>query len=588
MNEVVLLNLSYYIPLSTKALARGLKKEGILCDILDFSDAWDKVSMDRKRGTFDPRDFPAFISEVRKDLEKHQKEYSRFKFFGVSFYDWEGEKNITFPVSRLIKELFPKAYLIGGGPAFNTNPKGFFSAAKLDYAITGEGENALPALVKALMTKDFEGIRRLDGVIQRKNGRIILPQKKAMLTHEEIANSPIIYTVEGNGWAITYTERGCSNACVYCSVPRKGRPVPIKDEVILAGLRDLAKKRHILTIHFADDQLFFDRERTFRLFGKIRAEGLCNRFSFTGLATINSFIHKGKVDMELIAFLKKAHFIDLAIGTEALNDNILKELKSGRYSAIEAMKVNDALNRVGIKTSHFMLAGGIETRARDFLESYYRGLARGLRHHGDYNQPSFVQAFKGTGLYEKGLKENALFTQRGRPFRGTSDRSTTAAFVVPKDPLLREVFLKNLRKGRKNINQYDAEQMIELSKALDKRGENFPGMTRRLQKQLGVILQFGDEKTNAYYNFYTKSLDRELKKSGFPETEGGLKKLLSNPAVKQRILTEAKTAARHYVNEKEKVSRMRGISRLRQISKMRQKFGFGMEVPIRFNPRSRK
>ncbi|MEK6959111.1 MAG: radical SAM protein [archaeon] len=589
MPDVVLLNLSPYRPLSTKVLARSLVKAGVSCSVLDFSDLERKtVSPNLAKGTYAPSKFGEFVEKVKKEIDKESKELSKVKFIGISFYDWELEKHITFPISHYLKKNFPSALLVGGGPAFNTNPKGFFSAARLDYAIAGEGEKAFPALVKAIMSGDKKRIGEVEGVLMRKGGRIVLPAKKAMLTREEIENSPITFAKEASGRVVTYTERGCANACVFCSVPRKGKPVALKDETIIEGIKELSDLKYIKEIHFADDQLFFDKERTMRLFNKIIALGLNKRFKFSGLATVDSFLKNGQVDVEFIRFLKRANFSQLSVGTEALNDAMLKELKGGRFTAILAMKVNEALRSAGISTAHFMLAGGIETRGKDFLESYYRGLVRGMKHRSDYFQPAIVQAFRTSAYFDKAKKEGALFTQHGKPFKGTGNRSTTAAFVVPKDPALREVFLKALRNGKKSFNQYDVETMVDLSKKLDALGQNSPGMTRRLQKQLGVELSHDDRAANLWHNFFFLAIKREIKNKGLPQNSKGYTMLMADEAMKQRLMQEAKYSAKKYSQERQRAEKLKGISRLRQIAKMRNKFGVGMELPDRYRAIRRK
>jgi hypothetical protein len=264
---------------------------------------------------------------------------------------------------------------------------------------------------------------------------------------------------------------------------------------------------------------------------------------------------------------------------------MIRELKGGRYNAIQAMRVNDALRKAGIGTAHFMLAGGIETRAKDFLESYYRGLARAMRHRGDFLQPAIVQAFRGTQFFEKAKKEGALFTQHGRPFKGTKSTSTTSAMVAPKDPMLREVFLERLRKGKKSFSQYDLEKMVALSKRLDAAGQNSPGMTRRLQKQLGTELTHDYGRTNAFSNFYFSLAVRELAKRGLPKTPKGFRALMGDKEAEQRIVQKSRELAERYVREKAKAERLKGIPRLRQIGKLRERFGFGMEMPGRYNRR---
>jgi len=581
MPQIVLFNLSDYRPLSTKVLARSLGKAGIDCSVLDFSDFARKI-ISPKKGFYNSNKFSDFVEAVKKDINRESNTLSSTRFFGISFYDWEAERSITIPIARFLKQRFPNALLIGGGPAFNTNPKGYFSAAKLDYAIAGEAEKALPALVKAVLASDSKALHNVDGLVYRSGKRIILPQKKAMLSFEEIRGSPAIFSLESKGRVVTYSERGCGNACVFCSVPRRGMPVALADETIISAINELAKNDYIKEIHFADDQLFFNKDRISRVFGRIIELGLNKRFRFSGLATIDSFLKDGKVDYQFINFLKRANFSHLAVGTESLNDAVLRELKGGRYTSVQAIKVNSALKSAGIKTAHFMLAGGIETRAKDFLESYYRGLVKSYRLSGEYAYPSIVQAFRGSAFYEKARKEGALFTQMGRPFKETKKPSITTAFVVPKDPLLREVFLEKMRKGGKNFPEGDLKRMIKLSKKLDSLGQNSEGMTRRLQRQFGNEEIIYRERGNTFYNFYLNFLSNEMKKRGLKINHRNHMKLIRESGVEQRLFDQARLAARKYASARATAEGLKGKSRLMQVRKMRQKFGVGMTLPGRF------
>jgi radical SAM superfamily enzyme YgiQ (UPF0313 family) len=412
-----------------------------------------------------------------------------------------------------------------------------------------------------------------------------LPKTKAMLSFKQIRGSPAIFSLESKGRVVTYSERGCANACVFCSVFRKGLPVALADETIISAIKGLAKYNYVKEIHFADDQLFFNKERTHRIFEELIKSGMNKRFRFSGLATIDSFIKNGKVDYGFINFLRKAGFFSLALGTEALNDSMLRELKSGRYNAIQAMKIHEALRKEGIKATHFMLAGGIETRAKDFLESYYRGLVKNHRFSGEYYSPSIVQAFRGSNFYEKAKKEGALFTQLGRPFKESKRPSITTAFVVPKDPLLREVFLEKMRRGGKNFSQFDLHRMFELSRKLDSLGQNSKGMTDSLQKQIANEELFYGGRRNVFNNFFCDFLSKEMKRRGLAENNKNYKNLSNDKSFSKRLFEQARQATRKYIGARNKAERLKGKSRLIQIKKMRQKFGFGMTLPKRFKVR---
>jgi len=585
MSEVILLSIYEGEALGPSVLKRALTQAGITCEIITLpkklaqqvfgSVNWSKEGKNKV--------IESVMEEVKKN--PHTKDA---KFVGISAYDSTNPSRPELMITRAIKTTFPSKITIGGGPAFYSNPRGFYSEGKFDYAIRGDGENSLPALIKSLTGRSQETLEEIPGIILRKKGKILLSQP-AKLTNEEIQNTKPIFGQEIKGRVKTFIERGCGKACIFCSVPRKGQPVAIKNELVIESLKELAKNPAVKEVSFVDDQLFFDRERTVKLFRTIIKEGLNKRFSFSGLASVDSLIRKGEVDSKLIRLLKKANFVFLEIGVESLNDNILKEIKSGRYTAAQAVKVLDTLRDNKIYTRSFLIAGGIDTKPIDFVKGYYAALSketRGLfkKTHPEFTDLVLLLAIKGTPVYERALREGALYTTTGKKAGAIRDRTTSPRKVIPKDPLLRELFVKHLRQRKAHFDSEDLGEIIALSKKLAQTDPSARELTRKLLIIQSTTTGIMTHHTKISGLFAHEAMKKEMTKRGIPLTVENLRtfyeKVRQTKELDKKLSLKGLAMANRYAKRARKIPPLIGVERLRAIQELRRKRGFGMTLPI--------
>ncbi len=102
------------------------------------------------------------VEEIKKKLKSLREKIGSAKVIGVSLYAHADENNIRLPVTKFVKKIFPKATLVGGGPGINSDTKRLFNFSGIDYAIKGEGENAFPKLVRAILRKDTDTIKNIE------------------------------------------------------------------------------------------------------------------------------------------------------------------------------------------------------------------------------------------------------------------------------------------------------------------------------------------------------------------------------------------------------------------------------------------
>jgi len=224
-----------------------------------------------------------------------------------------------------------------------------------DYVVCGEGDEALPDLVKALDTggslADIHNLCYRDGdAIQQNSWRPFLGDLDSL----PIPDYTLIHGWKARnrrGVISVATSRGCPFNCSFCSViqlfGRKHRVTSI-DRVPAEIRQNGLQARHIF---FCDDNFTADRKRTKELCERIIAEGLKIEWS----AQVRVEAAK---DLELLELMAKSGCFVVFVGLESINPATLKAYNKSQ--TVEGIKdcVNN-FHRVGIKV-HGMFVFGSE------------------------------------------------------------------------------------------------------------------------------------------------------------------------------------------------------------------------------------
>jgi radical SAM superfamily enzyme YgiQ (UPF0313 family) len=563
-------------PLGHEVLKRELERNGVSTQLVSAQNVFRRNLV----GEIDFRSRKK-VKQARIELENYIKTLratvGQPKFIGMTFFDTRGSKEIDFFVAKALKYYFPNSTLIAGGPAFNSNPKGYLRESGADYAIGGEAEKSIVKLVKILSGREAGNIQNVEGIIYRK-GRNIISAPRAKLSEEEIRNAEFVYLRDRTA-AMTYTERGCPNACIFCTVPRKGKPAQLDEKTIIEGLKNLAKNPQIKSVSFLDDQFFTDQKRASRIMQAIINNGLHKRFKFDCAATIDSLLQNGKPNISLIRKIKRAGFVSLEIGTEALNNQMLRELKGGRYTKEQAISVLKALNQGKIHSRNFLLASGIETKARHFIESYYNSLV--LEHKGiaDFYSPGMIGATRGTAIYKRAVAENALATITGREVNAPRGNRVGFRLVMPKDAELKHLFKEKLKERNRLFDSDDISKIVKMGQtSTDPVAQKY---ARKLQRLSGRRETENREFDNVWLNISKRVLLEEIKKRGITPTAKNLKTFMNDPVNRKEISQQAEITLRKYIPLRRKAVSAAGIERLKIIQKMRKRTGIGMISDIR-------
>ena len=185
------------------------------------------------------------------------------------------------------------------------------------------------------------------------------------------------------------TSRGCPYRCIFCYNSWRDMPVrSMSADNVLTELSLLKSKYGVTAVTFADDELFFDKNRASGLFsGMIR-----EKFNFTWCAAARANL----VNPELLALAKEAGCAKISIGFESGSQKILDVLN--KRTTVEQNRTAVAMcKKAGINIGGYFMIGNPKETLEDI------GLTRKFIKDSaiEYVGLFLCTALPGTEMYEK-------------------------------------------------------------------------------------------------------------------------------------------------------------------------------------------
>ena len=249
-----------------------------------------------------------------------------------------------------------------------------------DYVLLGEGDESVVELIQCLSKGEevtFPGVayRRGEEIVFTGDRRPpenidIIPDRNLVYRYKEMTKYNTI-------WPQVHASRGCPHNCDYCAVVRHfGRKVRTRppENVVEDIKRSIAffEQGHLprLTklLWLTDDNFFADREWAMEVLQAIIDSGI--RYNFTVQAR-----YEVGFDDEMLDLLKRAGFIEVAMGIEFLEDEAFDNYhkKSSRSEIIASIK---NIQKHGLSVRGLFILGadnhtvGVGERLADFVIRY--------------------------------------------------------------------------------------------------------------------------------------------------------------------------------------------------------------------------
>jgi len=264
-----------------------------------------------------------------------------FGYFGCTAMPGPQLKQ-AIPVSKKIRELFPKIRIIWGGYFPSNQSKVVLNSGYVDFAINGPGEKTFPALLDALMNgKPYELIHNL---IYRQDGNIIKTPKDELYNPDELPALPYetlnrFYSIAnylgktylGTKTIAYHSSMGCPFKCSFCAV------VPIYNarwrgksaQLIYNDIKYLKDNFGGNAIEFHDNNFFVSEKRAVEFSRLIKPEQMI----WWGEGRIDTV---DKYSDESLATMRESGCKMIFFGAETGNDDILQKMdKGGTQTAAE-------------------------------------------------------------------------------------------------------------------------------------------------------------------------------------------------------------------------------------------------------------
>jgi len=255
-------------------------------------------------------------------------------FIGISILTTE-YSDVLDITARKIKEINRNTFVIAGGVHVTTNYKMVMKNADVDYAVRGEGEYVLPALLKYLMG---QGNLPAEGLAYRRDGKEIV-QKRAIVEDISKLPWPAYDLVDLRAYLVKKTRpaptnppaypslmmvptRGCPFGCSFCQVDEiSGKKVRARDpEDVVDELIFLKKKYGIRSIvFFTDNLLMGEKDFARKLFKRMIEKKLGLKWIMPGTALF-------LLTDEMLDLMKASGCVGLNIAIESGNERVLREI----------------------------------------------------------------------------------------------------------------------------------------------------------------------------------------------------------------------------------------------------------------------
>lgn len=341
----------------------------------------------------------------------------RLRRFGPSFVGYTLTTYLFFQSMAWIKAIREKVEVpvIVGGVHLSIYPRETLTYPELDYAVTGEAEIALPALLDALVRRrnlaDVRGIafRQADGTVVVTPKAADCDVDEAPFPARHLIDNSIYYSFisQYKNFTCFITSRGCPYKCIFCeqgSKPFRARsPKNVVDELEIA-----VKEQGIRELDFFDSSFTIRKERVIAISEEIQRRKLDIVWAA-----------RTRVDCitdDVLAAMRKAGCNRIYYGIESGNREILQTLK--KSTSLEMYR--DVVSRTkahGINTfGYFMVGNPYETEA-----TIRQTIKLALELDLDYAQFSKVTPMPATEMYTLLLKETGRDYWREHILNGTDD-----------------------------------------------------------------------------------------------------------------------------------------------------------------------
>lgn len=303
------------------------------------------------------------------------------------------------------KSNYPNILTIAGG----CHPTALPFDLHPDICVIGEGEVTLKEIVE--YKQGLRDIKDIKGIAYRLNSVETLNQSREYTDINTIPfpawdllpmdkySHQYPYKTKNKKYATIISARGCPYNCIFCGVKnmwgKKVRYRNISD--VLAEIAHLVNKYDVSFLYIFDDTFTTKRDRVIDICNGIKMIEPKLRWA--------CFSRVNLIDEELLKIMKSAGCVELQLGVESGNTQILEHIKKG-ITIEEAINAFRLTKKVGINTKGFFMIGNdCET-----IDTVNDTIKLAIKLNPTYGFFSILIPFPGLPVYEDYKKKGYIKT----------------------------------------------------------------------------------------------------------------------------------------------------------------------------------
>jgi magnesium-protoporphyrin IX monomethyl ester (oxidative) cyclase len=358
-------------PLGLGYIAAVLESMGKEVKIVDcLLEGWNTrvaVSKEIIRIGLKEEEIASIIREFRPDIVSVNSQFTR-------------QYKNAHDIYRIAKAIDPAIITIAGGAHPSVLPEFAMQDSNLDYAVLGEGEEAIRELVDAI-ENDPSRIAKLDGVGYRDNGVVHVNRKTRFIEDLDTLPSPAWHLMNVEhyfGLEVSHgkrsctrffsiiTSRGCPAKCVFCTAfnvwGRRYRARSAKK--VVDEIKFLVRTYGIGELLIEDDNFTYDVTRAAEICDLVIAENLNVRFDTpNGIAAY-------KLTPALIDKMQRAGFERINLAIESGNQEALLKVIKKPLRLEKVQEIVEHCRVIGLEVGAFFIIGIPGTTLSQMWDNY--------------------------------------------------------------------------------------------------------------------------------------------------------------------------------------------------------------------------
>ena len=383
------------------------------------------------------------IEEVKSEVRKRSPE-----IVGITCSSLTYSRCIE--TAKAVKEACPSCKVVVGGPHPSYMPQTMLDHAEIDYAVIGEGEQAMVRLVTSIIKREKgAAIAKIPGIACMINGQIV---KTAPEFISDLDQIPLparhLLPMKMYDRALSYLNvkpvdtmsvlRGCPYKCAYCETRelwgttcRAFSPQKVVDEI-----KHMTENYGSKGIYFVGDNFTINRKRTSELCQLIMHSKIDIKWTCETRADL--------ISKELLAEMKRAGCQTIFFGVESGSPAIQQKLDKN-IDLEDVERTFELCRQVGIRTAtSFML--GIPGETVNDMNATFK-FAKRLN--ADWCQFNIYVACPGSRLY------NEVISQ------GLYDQMDNYLARVKTKEFNYDMLVKIQRDFQRNCNKSPASKLVQ-------------------------------------------------------------------------------------------------------------------------------